>query len=154
MNSLTFIAFLKNFDSLLLSIYFQKLIKDYILKSSAALQRWVFNVLLHFQCHNLGFMYFLPWNKALDILENNILWGEGRFQDRVSLCSPSFPGTHFVDQVGLELRNLPASASQMLGLPFKTFRYVFLFFFLFISLLVFFRHSLMSLTPSWNSYVV
>jgi hypothetical protein len=26
------------------------------------------------------------------------------------------PGTHFVDQAGLELRNLPASASQVLGL--------------------------------------
>jgi hypothetical protein len=33
------------------------------------------------------------------------------FQDRVSLCSPGCPGTHFVDQAGLELRNLPASAS-------------------------------------------
>jgi hypothetical protein len=29
-------------------------------------------------------------------------------QDRVSLCSPSCPGTHSVDQAGLELRNLPA----------------------------------------------
>jgi hypothetical protein len=38
------------------------------------------------------------------------------FQDRVSLCSPGCPGTHSVDQVGLELRNLPASASQVLGL--------------------------------------
>jgi hypothetical protein len=38
------------------------------------------------------------------------------FQDRVSLCSPGFTGTHFVDQAGLELRNLPASASQVLGL--------------------------------------
>ena len=38
------------------------------------------------------------------------------FRDRVSLCSPSCPGTHFVDQAGLELRNLPASASQVLGL--------------------------------------
>jgi hypothetical protein len=38
------------------------------------------------------------------------------FQDRVSLCSPGFPGTHFVDQLGLELRNLPASASRVLGL--------------------------------------
>jgi hypothetical protein len=38
------------------------------------------------------------------------------FQDRVSLCSPGSPGTHFVDQVGLELSNLPASASQVLGL--------------------------------------
>jgi hypothetical protein len=31
------------------------------------------------------------------------------FRDRVSLCSPSCPGTHFVDQAGLELRNPPAS---------------------------------------------
>jgi hypothetical protein len=38
------------------------------------------------------------------------------FQDRVSLCSPGCPGTHFVDQADLELRNLPASASQVLGL--------------------------------------
>jgi hypothetical protein len=38
------------------------------------------------------------------------------FQERVSLCSFGCPGTHFVDQVGLELRNPPASASQVLGL--------------------------------------
>jgi hypothetical protein len=38
------------------------------------------------------------------------------FRDRVSLWSPGCPGTHFVDQAGLELRNLPASASQALGL--------------------------------------
>jgi hypothetical protein len=37
------------------------------------------------------------------------------FQDRVSLCSPGCPGTHFVEQSGLNLRNLPASASQVLG---------------------------------------
>jgi hypothetical protein len=37
-------------------------------------------------------------------------------RDRVSLCSLGCPRTHFVDQAGLELRNLPASASQMLGL--------------------------------------
>ncbi|GAB1292780.1 Non-structural maintenance of chromosomes element 4 [Apodemus speciosus] len=34
----------------------------------------------------------------------------------VSLCSPGCPGTHSVDQAGLELRNPPASASQVLGL--------------------------------------
>jgi hypothetical protein len=34
----------------------------------------------------------------------------------VSLYSPGCPGTHFVDQAGLELRNPPASASQVLGL--------------------------------------
>ena len=38
------------------------------------------------------------------------------FRDRFSLCSPGCPGTHFVDQVGLELRNLPASGSRVLGL--------------------------------------
>jgi hypothetical protein len=38
------------------------------------------------------------------------------FRDKVSLCSLGCPGTHFVDQAGLELRNPPASASQILGL--------------------------------------
>jgi hypothetical protein len=38
------------------------------------------------------------------------------FGDRVSLCSSGCPGTHFVDQAGLELRNPPASASRVLGL--------------------------------------
>jgi hypothetical protein len=38
------------------------------------------------------------------------------FQDRVSLCSPGCPGTHSVDQGGFELRNPPASTSQVLGL--------------------------------------
>jgi hypothetical protein len=33
------------------------------------------------------------------------------FEDRVSLYSSGCPGTHFVDQAGLELRNPPASAS-------------------------------------------
>jgi hypothetical protein len=37
-------------------------------------------------------------------------------QDRVSLYSPGCPGTHFVDQAGLKLRNLPVSASQVLEL--------------------------------------
>jgi hypothetical protein len=38
------------------------------------------------------------------------------FLDRVSLYSPGCPGTHSVDQAGLELRNPPASASRVLGL--------------------------------------
>jgi hypothetical protein len=38
------------------------------------------------------------------------------FRDRVSLCSPGCPGTHSVDQAGLQLRNPPVSASQVLGL--------------------------------------
>ena len=40
--------------------------------------------------------------------------------DRVSLYSPGCPGTHSVDQAGLELRNLPTSASQVLGLKVCT----------------------------------
>jgi hypothetical protein len=42
------------------------------------------------------------------------------FWDRVSLCSPGYPGTPFVDQAGLKLRNLLASASQVLGLKVCT----------------------------------
>jgi hypothetical protein len=38
------------------------------------------------------------------------------FRDGVSLYSPGCPGTHFVDQAGLKLRNPPASASWVLGL--------------------------------------
>jgi hypothetical protein len=38
------------------------------------------------------------------------------FRDKVSLHSSGCPGTHSVDQAGLELRNPPASASQVLGL--------------------------------------
>jgi hypothetical protein len=32
------------------------------------------------------------------------------------LYSPGCPGTHFVDQAGLKLRNRPVSASRVLGL--------------------------------------
>jgi hypothetical protein len=42
------------------------------------------------------------------------------FPDRVSQYSPGCPGTHSVDQVGFELRNPPASASQVLGLKVCT----------------------------------
>jgi hypothetical protein len=43
------------------------------------------------------------------------------------MCSPSCPGTHSVDQAGLELRNPPASDSQELGL--KALRHYCLAFF-------------------------
>jgi hypothetical protein len=45
-----------------------------------------------------------------------LVWFGLVFQDSVSLCSPGCPGTHSVDQAGLELRNPPASATQVLGL--------------------------------------
>jgi hypothetical protein len=38
------------------------------------------------------------------------------FRDRVSVCSPGCPRTHFVDQAVLELRDPLASASRVLGL--------------------------------------
>jgi hypothetical protein len=48
------------------------------------------------------------------------------FPDRVSLCSPGCPGTHSVVQAGLELRNLPASASRLNSLEKKSiFNYVY-----------------------------
>jgi hypothetical protein len=42
------------------------------------------------------------------------------FRDRVSLYSSGCPGTHFVDQAGLKLRNPPVSASRVLGLKVCT----------------------------------
>ena len=41
-------------------------------------------------------------------------WGGREVQDRISLCILGFSGTHFVDQAGLELRDLPTSASHVL----------------------------------------
>ena len=38
------------------------------------------------------------------------------FRDRVSLYSPGCPRTHSVDEAGLELRNPPSPASQVLRL--------------------------------------
>ena len=38
------------------------------------------------------------------------------FRGRLSLYSPGCPGPPFVDQAGLKLRNLPASAFQVMGL--------------------------------------
>lgn len=35
------------------------------------------------------------------------------FQDRVSLRSPGWPGTHSADQAGLDLRDPPASAHRV-----------------------------------------
>jgi hypothetical protein len=53
------------------------------------------------------------WELLLGVLCFVLFWF---FRDRVSLCSPGCPGTHSIDQAGLELRKLPASTSQVLGL--------------------------------------
>ena len=54
------------------------------------------------------------------------------FLDRVSLYSPGCPGTHFVEQAGLELRNQPASASQVLGLKVCTIMPIWFEFFIWL----------------------
>jgi hypothetical protein len=58
----------------------------------------------------------------------NVLFFFFFFRDRVSLCSPGCPGTHSVDQAGLELRNPPASAFFVVVVKctFKTFFFFFL----------------------------
>jgi hypothetical protein len=45
-------------------------------------------------------------------------WGEG--VETGFVCSPGCPGIHSIDQAGLELRNPPTSASQVLGLKVCT----------------------------------
>ena len=72
--------------------------------------------------HHLGYLYLNMVENAtgqtdlLTVFLFVCLVGWLVFRDRVSLCSPGCPGTHFIDQAGLELRNPPASASQVLGL--------------------------------------
>jgi hypothetical protein len=65
---------------------------------------------------SLGFFWFF----CLFVWVLVLVWFFGVFcfvfRDRVSLCSSDCPGTHYVDQAGLELRNPPISASQVLGL--------------------------------------
>jgi hypothetical protein len=61
-------------------------------------------------------------------------------RDRVSLCSPGCPGTHSVDQAGLELRNPPASASECYPLPPPSCAFKKIFFEGFILWTFFFCH--------------
>jgi hypothetical protein len=58
-----------------------------------------------------SFSFFLFWGFFCFVLFCFLF-----FRDRVSLCSPGCPRTHFVDQAVLELRSLPAPASRVLGL--------------------------------------
>jgi hypothetical protein len=54
--------------------------------------------------------------RLINILESKVvLFWILVFRDRDSLCR-CCPGTHSVDQAGLEFRNPPAFASQVLGL--------------------------------------
>jgi hypothetical protein len=47
------------------------------------------------------------------------VFGGGGVEDRLSLCSLGCIGTCSVEQAGLNFRGLPASASSVLGCPFK-----------------------------------
>ena len=51
------------------------------------------------------------------VSELGVVWF---LRDRVSLCIPVRPGTYSVDQASFELRDPPASASQVLGLQLCT----------------------------------
>jgi hypothetical protein len=66
-------------------------------------------------CGNLGDFYFVAINGNVRGICTLIFFFFFP-RDRVSLCSPGCPGTHSVDQAGLQHRNSPASASQVLGL--------------------------------------
>jgi hypothetical protein len=53
----------------------------------------------------------LSWHSSSPLIPGFFFFFFLVFRDRVSLCSPGCPGTHFVDQAGLKLRNLPAYPS-------------------------------------------
>jgi hypothetical protein len=51
-----------------------------------------------------------------NLLKYNHLFFSFIFPGRISLCSPDCPRTCSADQAGLELRDMPASVSQVLEL--------------------------------------
>ena len=57
-----------------------------------------------------------PIKDASSLCPCDLFGGWGGVRDKVSLCSPGCPGTHSVEQAGLELGNLAASASQSAGI--------------------------------------
>jgi hypothetical protein len=86
----------------------------------------LFPFLSESQASSLGPSWLLSFFGSVDcsmvilyFMANIHFFLEGRVTrqgDRVSLCSPGCTGTHSVDQAGLELRDPPASVSQVLGL--------------------------------------
>jgi hypothetical protein len=84
---------------------------------------FLFFVFLQY-CFLLNFIYFCYLLSYIYMIIMNLLffvclvgWFFAcLFFETGLLCSPGCPGTHFVDQAGLELRNPPASTSRVLGL--------------------------------------
>jgi hypothetical protein len=75
------------------------------------------------------------------------------FRDRVSLCSSGCPGTHSVDQADLGRRNLPASASRVLGLKVCTTKPGFSFSFIRYFLYLHFKCYTLSWFPLWKPLI-
>ena len=65
---------------------------------------------LHLFAMSLWFEYVFGVNNVILQMQQTKIF------DRVLLCSPGCPGAHSVDQDGLVLKDLPASASQDLEL--------------------------------------
>jgi hypothetical protein len=86
---------------------------------------WRNNLSLSVSVMSLGFVCLFVLFVCLSVLV---------FRDRVSLCSPGCPGTYFVDQTGLKLRDPPVSASRVLGLKACATSPVFFCLFLFVCL--------------------
>jgi hypothetical protein len=72
------------------------------------------NIYRHFSCIILRII----WNDKMyySISTILVLFCFVVFWARISLCSPDCPRTHSVNQAGLEIRDLPTSASWLLGL--------------------------------------
>jgi hypothetical protein len=76
---------------------------------------------LNVNCHYVELFSLWSWKKIISHYIKRFIFFLSFFflfffWDRVSLYSLGCPGTHVVDQAGLELRNPPVSASQVLGL--------------------------------------
>jgi hypothetical protein len=74
------------------------------------------HVYIHTYTHTCIHAHIFKWSYTIRVMMLLFLFFVLFFWDRVSLCSSGCPRTHFVEQAGLELRNPPASASQVLGL--------------------------------------
>jgi hypothetical protein len=61
-------------------------------------------------------MVHLSKSDVMELIDLSLIFFLLVFLRQGFLCGPGCPGTHFVDQAGLKLRNSPASASQVLGL--------------------------------------
>ena len=73
-------------------------------KEGRSIQQWTSSIILEMHFHQ----HEIHTNKvSMSTLGFFVLFCVLFFQDRVSLCSPGCPGTHFVDQAGLEHRNPP-----------------------------------------------